>query len=142
MPPSKACPVVLRDAATTEILVFEHPLAGVQLVKGSIEANETAAEAAQRELFEEAGLVGIVTTDLGAWEARALAQVWSFHLCNVDQPLRDEWIHHTEDDDGHDFRFFWRPLDVDLGPSAHAVYRDALVEFRRRVEVDHALTTR
>jgi 8-oxo-dGTP pyrophosphatase MutT (NUDIX family) len=140
MRPSKACPVVLRDAATTEILVCEHPLAGIQLVKGSIEANETPAAAAQRELLEEAGLVGHIIADLGEWDARALGQVWSFQRCCVDRPARDEWVHRTADDGGHDFRLFWHPLDIDPGPSAHVVYRDALVEIRRRVVAAQAMT--
>ena len=50
--PDKACPVVIRHPAAPEILAFEHPLAGLQLVKGSIEPNETAAAAAVRELYE------------------------------------------------------------------------------------------
>jgi len=41
-----------------ELLVFQHwnPKAGIQIPKGSIEANETAQEAALREAHEETGL--------------------------------------------------------------------------------------
>ena len=36
--------------------MFRHPLAGIQLVKGTVEPSEKPADAARRELFEESGL--------------------------------------------------------------------------------------
>lgn len=56
MTADKACPVVLRSRETLEILAFEHPLAGLQLVKGSVEPGESTDMAAVRELMEEAGI--------------------------------------------------------------------------------------
>uniref|UniRef100_UPI00124C1F65 NUDIX domain-containing protein n=1 Tax=Acinetobacter ursingii TaxID=108980 RepID=UPI00124C1F65 len=54
----KVVPILIRrKAQTLEILAFRHPLAGIQLVKGSIEPNETYDYAAIRELFEESGLI-------------------------------------------------------------------------------------
>ena len=50
----KACPVMFRDSSMRKILAFEHPEAGVQLVKGSIEPGENPRLAALRELAEEA----------------------------------------------------------------------------------------
>lgn len=61
----KACPVVLRRSETLEILAFEHPLAGLQLVKGSVESGESTEVASARELVEEAGIQGKVIRDLG-----------------------------------------------------------------------------
>jgi 8-oxo-dGTP pyrophosphatase MutT (NUDIX family) len=130
MRPTKACPVVLRDA---ELLVFEHPRAGMQLVKGTIAPGETAAEAAVRELFEEAGIAGRAVADLGTWVADALAQVWWFQRCDVDAALPGQWTHDCADDGGHRFRFFWHPLAEDLPASAHAVYRAALAHLRKLV---------
>ena len=53
----KVVPVVLRvQNAETQILVFHHPLAGIQIVKGTVELNEMLEEAALRELFEESGI--------------------------------------------------------------------------------------
>ena len=53
----KVCPIVSRCSnATPEILMFRHPLAGIQLVKGTVEPSENPADAARRELFEESGL--------------------------------------------------------------------------------------
>ena len=36
--------------------MFRHPLAGIQLVKGTVEPSESPEDAARRELFEESGL--------------------------------------------------------------------------------------
>ncbi len=52
----KVCPVVFRDASMQQILAFEHPKAGVQLVKGGIEPGESVRAAALRELAEESGI--------------------------------------------------------------------------------------
>lgn len=128
MTPTKACPVVLRGAgAGTEILVFRHPLAGVQLVKGTIEPGETAAQAAVRELAEEAGLRGaVVLRCLGAWSSGFQDQVWSFEQVRCATPPPDTWDHATRDDGGHVFRFFWHRLHDAPGADWHEVYVDAL----------------
>ena len=64
--PRKACPVVLlRTPGRIEILAFRHPIAGCQLVKGTIEAGETIQTAAERELLEESGIIGTATDYLG-----------------------------------------------------------------------------
>ncbi|WP_460106655.1 NUDIX domain-containing protein [Pseudomonas sp. S3_E04] len=83
MRPNKACPIILSHSHPPRILLFRHPLAGVQIVKGTIEAGESARQAALRELNEEAGIdCATVSADLGCWDADHLAQVWSFHLCD------------------------------------------------------------
>ncbi|AIC20284.1 MutT/Nudix family protein [Pseudomonas chlororaphis] len=122
----KACPVVLRSSETLEILAFEHPLAGLQLVKGSVEPGESTETAAARELFEEAGIQGKVVRDLGAWRSPITGQMWAFHECHVAQDLPDTWVHHTEDDGGHEFRFFWHPLMSEPSDAWHQIYKDAL----------------
>ena len=69
--PNKVCPVVLKNAGGIWlILAFRHPIAGCQLVKGTIEAGESAAAAALRELFEESGVTSAaVVSDWGIWES-------------------------------------------------------------------------
>jgi ADP-ribose pyrophosphatase YjhB (NUDIX family) len=64
---NKACTIVLRETlAAKELLVFEHPLAGVQLVKGTIEPGELPEHAALRELCEESGICpAFATLELG-----------------------------------------------------------------------------
>jgi 8-oxo-dGTP pyrophosphatase MutT (NUDIX family) len=79
---NKACPVVFRDSSMRQILAFEHPTDGVQLVKGTIETGEDGRAAALRELHEEAGIANTsIAKDLGIWSSGYEGQVWSLHLC-------------------------------------------------------------
>ena len=131
MTPTKACPVVLRNAGELEVLAFEHPLAGLQLVKGSIEPNESPRQAALRELREESGLQATrIVADLGVWEPGYLGQIWSFHICQIPSQVPDTWTHRTSDDGGHDFKFFWHPLAREASPQWHWVFRRALAYIR------------
>jgi len=53
----KVVPVVFREINNNlEILVFRHPLAGIQIVKGTVEHQEQLEHAALRELYEESGI--------------------------------------------------------------------------------------
>ncbi|MDR2306017.1 MAG: NUDIX domain-containing protein [Paucimonas sp.] len=64
--PNKACPVVLSSSLPIRFLLFRLPLAGTQLVKGTIEHGELPREAALRELTEKSGITAAtVETDLG-----------------------------------------------------------------------------
>lgn len=57
MKPTKSCPVVVRnDDDELSVLAFRHPLAGYQLVKGTINDDEEVSAAAVRELVEESGV--------------------------------------------------------------------------------------
>ena len=127
----KACAVVLTKESPPRILLFRHPQAGVQLVKGSIEPGETAQEAALRELWEESGLRAIaIKDDLGCWQSDHHGQIWSFHLCQVDEPLPEHWAHQTLDDHGHRFEFFWAALEPLPDDDCHPVFCRALVFLR------------
>lgn len=129
----KVCPVVLRGKAPhRDILVFRHPLAGIQLVKGTVEADESISEAALRELEEESGIKASgIQAYLGEWETGHEAQYWHFVLCDVDdQP--DTWAHFTQDDGGHEFVFFWHPIHDAPTAEWHTVFVDALEEVRSR----------
>jgi 8-oxo-dGTP pyrophosphatase MutT (NUDIX family) len=127
MKPNKTCPVVVRyKDGELQKLAFRHPAAGCQIIKGTIESGEPAAKAALRELFEEAGIQSAtVSRDLGVWEAGYEDQVWSFHLCEVDE-LPDAWIHHTRDGGGHDFAFFWYSLHESPNDDWHPLFKGAL----------------
>lgn len=117
MTPTKSCPVVLRNDEEMEILAFQHPIAGLQLVKGTIELGENPGETAVRELAEEAGILAAeIISDLGLWESGHQDQIWSFHLCKVEQEIPDEWVHHTADDGGHNFKFFRGCWDLFVRP--------------------------
>lgn len=127
--PTKVCPVVLRRRdSVVEILAFEHPLAGFQWVKGGIDAGESVEAAALRELTEESGIAtASVVRHLGHWPSGVDDQVWCFLLCETLQTLPDAWTHHTRDDGGHLFRFFWHPLLGTVNADRwHAPFRGAL----------------
>jgi 8-oxo-dGTP pyrophosphatase MutT (NUDIX family) len=128
--PTKACPVVLRRSLGVDVLAFEHPFGGRQLVKGTIEPGEAPGEAAVRELFEESGLVAQALQDLGTWQSGFEQQVWSFHLCQPARELPERWVHHAKDDGGQDFRFFWHPLLQTPSEGWHEVYLRALLHIR------------
>ena len=109
---------------------LQHPHAGLQLVKGTIEPGESAGQAAVRELKEEAGVGGIVVRDLGLWRSGRKHHIWSFHLCQTQAFLPDTWSHYCLDDGGHAFRFFWQPLASPLSDAWHPIHV-AAVEFVR-----------
>jgi 8-oxo-dGTP pyrophosphatase MutT (NUDIX family) len=88
----KACPVVLRLRGGAEILAFRHPDAGLQIVKGTIEANETPDQAALRELWEEAGIKDARATGrFGSLEIGA--DTWHFIRIQASD-LPERWVHH------------------------------------------------
>ena len=129
----KACPVVFRDSSMRQILAFEHPEAGIQLVKGGIEPGEDARAAALRELEEEAGIVDIaIARDLGTWSPAADGHVWSLHLCTYSPGLPDRWTHHCADDGGCDLRFFWHDMHREPGREWGEPYQRALATIRER----------
>jgi 8-oxo-dGTP pyrophosphatase MutT (NUDIX family) len=149
---NKACPVLLRQRQNTnerqlEVLAFRHPLAGLQLVKGTIEPGELPAHAALRELWEEAGIEARVMSQLGTQTIEATGQLWHFYYCAANRVLPDQWQFYTQDDGGHWFEFFWHPLVYDTcQPSAfflreavpamhgwHPMFQQALVFLQQRL---------
>lgn len=129
----KACPVKFRDASMRYILAFEHPHAGLQLVKGGILPGEKPPAAALRELEEEAGIADTaIVHDLGVWDSEHKGHVWSLQLCTFSPRLPETWTHYCMDDGGHDLRFFWH--DLTGQPTDHwgPQYRRALNEIRER----------
>jgi 8-oxo-dGTP pyrophosphatase MutT (NUDIX family) len=127
----KAVPIVLRgEGLTIDILVFEHPRAGTQLVKGTIEPGESATNAALRELWEESGIgAARIARDLGVWGSPK-GQAWHFHEVLVDGTLPENWEHFTQDGGGKLFRFRWHRLVEEPSATWHPIHRDAL-EFVR-----------
>jgi 8-oxo-dGTP pyrophosphatase MutT (NUDIX family) len=109
---NKACPVVLRlKNNKRELLVFEHPNADIQLVKGGINKGEHLDSACVRELEEESGIQAQAVKQLGTWEAGFKNQVWGFCLMHYEGILPDTWEFETKDDGGHIFNFSWQPLN-------------------------------
>jgi len=129
----KVCPVVFRDASMRQILAFEHPRAGVQLVKGYIEPGETVCAAALRELAEESGIADFgIAEDLGTFDSEHHGHVWSLQLCTFPQHLPETWTHHCAEDGGYDFRFFWHDVSQPPGEHWRPHYRRALNAIRER----------
>jgi len=118
----KVCPVVVSGGRN---LAFRHPLAGCQLVKGGLEAGETPAVGAVRELREESGLEGTWVRSLGEWEG------WSLELVAAEGP--EEWRHFTADGGGLWFEFFWLERGAEMGEEWHPVYRRAVEEIWKRL---------
>ena len=131
---NKACPVVLRDTPNgKELLAFRHPLAGAQIVKGSIEKGESLEMACERELFEESGIRAKAGKFLGKWEANYEDQIWGFCQMEVNEDLADTWVHYTRDDGGHEFAFFWLNLDAELDDSFHPLFKGAIGYIRGKL---------
>lgn len=132
----KAVPIVLRQGPSgSEVLLFIHPLAGVQLVKGTVEPGESVNEAAIRELAEESGIEGAsCASDLGAWEQGLPGQVWHFRTMQLPvATLPERWSHHTKDDGGHLFEFYWHPLHGPNPENCHPVFIAALKHLRAKL---------
>lgn len=108
-----ACPIALHpDGATRRIAVFEHPRAGMQLVKGYIRPSEQPAAVAARALYEQSGLETRAALPIGSTANNQSDEIWHFALCRIVPPVRDRWQHLCVDDSGHLFKFAWMPLDT------------------------------
>lgn len=132
----KVCPVVLRERdGRVQILAFQHPLAGGQIIKGTLEAGEEPATAVLRELAEESGIEdAVVVEPLGQFIDEEHLQRWHIFLCQVNRPLPDRWSHFTTDGGGHTFRFFWHNLDEPPGDDWYRLFRRAMVFIRGELE--------
>jgi len=129
----KVCPYVLRGAEDgPEVLAFRHPLAGCQLVKGTLEPGESVEAGALRELAEESGLVG-VPADSPAWSSPDIVQGQLWHFVPVVVPPQpDDFEFLCADDGGHLFKFFWWPLGTVPGGEWHESFVRVLDEIRVR----------
>lgn len=132
----KACPVLLRrQEGRLQILAFRHPLAGPQLVKGTVEEDEKPRQTVLRELWEESGIEDArVIEPLGQLLLRGQEQRWHIFLCQVERALPDAWSHFTTDGGGHHFAFFWHNLDELPSDEWYPMFRTGLDFIRRRVE--------
>ena len=132
----KACPVLLRwREGHLQLLAFRHPLAGCQIVKGTVEEYEEPSETVVRELGEESGIEDARMIETwGQLLLRAEKQRWHLFLCQVERALPDAWDFYTKDGGGQTFAFFWHNLDEIAGDEWHPAFRKALGFIRRRVE--------
>ncbi|MEM9756578.1 MAG: NUDIX domain-containing protein, partial [Pseudomonadota bacterium] len=111
----KAAAVVPHPGgAPLRLLCFDHPLAGPQIVKGTIRPEEPPLHAARRELWEEAGLTARSGLLLGQSADIVAGEIWHFALLRVAAPVPDRWGHLCQDDGGHIFQCRWQ----DVGAAA------------------------
>lgn len=147
----KSCPCVLRRGPSGyELLVFEHPLAGRQIPKGTIESGEDPGLAAMRELEEESGIraTGIVkritqmevlrTTSL--YPHKKVPRLESWHLYHLEVPpevtRKERWTHlaeGSEDEQGLPFAYFWFPI-ADSFHSFEPYWHEVLLAVRKHSE--------
>jgi hypothetical protein len=122
----KACPVVFRDSSMREILAFEDPHTGLQLVMADIGSGEDAGTAALRELEQGAGLANMaIARDLGTWSSGHNGQLWSLQLCTYRPKLADSWMHQER-------RFQWHDMHRVPGQVWADQYQRALAAIRER----------
>lgn len=128
----KVCPFILRTNTLKqiEILVFQHPVAGIQIVKGTLERQEPILDAAIRELFEESGIIRHLEHCTYIGQCQIASTPWHFIAINIqDLNLSEQWDYQTLDDYGHMFSFFWLPVPhiMTLNDSQiHPKYLDAI----------------
>ena len=113
---TKVCPLIIRQHAyfgtiQSEVLLFRHPNHSIQVVKGTLEQDETVLSACCRELWEESGLKSSENDFkfLTELSFNNYHQYWHVYFSKV-QEHRDDWSWQTIDDHGHKFHFFWCPL--------------------------------
>ncbi|MBO9576299.1 MAG: NUDIX domain-containing protein [Sphingobium sp.] len=128
----KAVAAVIRETdGRAQLLVFQHPTAGVQLPKGTIEPDESIALATLRELEEESGL----TLDgpphyIGTWERVVRAgetHPWHVSILQAPPGLPEQWEHSavgSPEEDGLIFAFHWLDMDAALPGKLHPVFTD------------------
>lgn len=142
----KAVACVVRDVAgASELLVFDHPTAGTQIPKGTMEPGEDVAAAALRELAEESGVRDAVVHGLlGVWTRTAGAgpreqgaperHDWHVVLVRPRIALGDRWDHiatGSPEEEGLVFRFRWVRVDDALPARLHPLF-GAVAEILRR----------
>lgn len=138
----KVCACVWRGSLEApELLVFRHPEAGCQIVKGSLEGDEDPAGAALRELEEEAGLqLNEPALALGSlhrlhpgrpFETGPLEhQHWQLFLMPAPAHLPDSWEHSATgsvEEEGLIFSCYWQAL----GTESEAALADFAPVFRQ-----------
>jgi ADP-ribose pyrophosphatase YjhB (NUDIX family) len=105
------------------LLCFQHPIAGKQIPKGTVEHAETVEQACLRELTEETGLIfakqpnplGTLERIVGggyAEDGPLERHIWHvFEMPFIDLP--STWVHVAQgssEEQGLLFDFFWQPL--------------------------------
>ncbi|MEQ1502425.1 MAG: bifunctional GNAT family N-acetyltransferase/NUDIX hydrolase [Myxococcota bacterium] len=127
------------------IALFHHPVAGIQLPKGTLEPGEDPLRGALRELDEESGVAVGAARPLGGWiqPAGSALHRWIGFVADAPVPLEgpdapEGWDHPARgspDEQGLVFRYRWYPPALALAvlPAAyHELVHRAVADRRRR----------
>jgi 8-oxo-dGTP pyrophosphatase MutT (NUDIX family) len=133
----KAVAAVVRvKEGQHELLVFQHPQAGMQIPKGTIEPYESIAEATLRELEEESGLnLAGPPEFVGKWERNIMVtetqsaqrHVWYVSTLKAPADVQEQWSHEargSEEERGLIFDYRWLPIDASLPGKLHPLFQD------------------
>lgn len=133
----KVCACVVRHGGNgPEVLVFDHPSAGTQLPKGTLDPHEDAAGGVLRELAEETGVVAVeLVAQFGRWvrfvgagpdEKGAMERhEWELFLIRPTSSLPTSWTHAavgSAEEAGKMFRCRWVPIDEGLPAALHPLF--------------------
>jgi putative (di)nucleoside polyphosphate hydrolase len=146
--------VVRRNGTGADLLAFRHPLADVQLPKGTVEPGETPAEGVMRELEEESGLrFDGQPRPIGEWRrvidgkfgerATGAVQLWHVFVLDAPEGLPDSWTHEASgspQEEGLTFAFRWLPIDADLGTKLHPVFGASVAMLVRHLESESGVS--
>ena len=136
----KSMPCVVRNiVGAPELLIFQHPHAGIQIPKGTVEPGETIASAAWRELEEETGVTAVrLLRPIGQWarvcgagpdEARPLEKhLWELFLFEPTADLGNAWEHTITAlgiEQGMRVQCHWLPLAAKSLARLNPVFQDA-----------------
>src|SRR5262245_16103520 len=116
----KVLAYVLRRGASgeLELLVFQHPTAGLQVPAGTIDEGDSPEAGVVRELAEESGLTGLAIggmIDRYVWTHPQTGNRHHRHVFRFDAPqdLPEQWNHvaiGSAEEQGLTFRFRWIPV--------------------------------
>lgn len=134
---TKVVPIIYRKNNTNiDLLVFRHPLAGIQMVKGTVEEQEELSVAALRELKEESGIQHAkIEQYLGVHYPVEPGPDWHVFQCVSELKLSEKWDHFCEDDGGLVFSFFWHPLFEPPTEEWHPLFKALLKYIQQNLDL-------
>lgn len=126
----KLCACVVREGAEgPELLVFDHPQAGTQIPKGTLDEGESHRDGVLRELAEETGVADVeIVRSVGTWDRQVSPtekHKWEVFELRPTAPLDEDWIHAAEGSEiekGLMLRCHWLRLDMFAVEAMHPVF--------------------